>query len=407
MQLQQLKRLASAIEALSSCVEVDALLTTLLAQARSLCRTEAAWIWLMQEGDQLHLHHAEGVPSTVAPHLQRMKMPAGGARVIARRLRRLGYRSVLVAPLPARTKILGMLAAGSRRSRRLRRVDGEVHKMLAQYAGTLLDMPPGHSPFVSGEAPPREGMLMNLGVQREYLHLLNTLISRITHGLNNAMATINGRVALLLNRPYDQNTVQHLGATLRSITEANQLIRHIQNLVSAQHGQGAVMFDLNQLVLDSLQIARSTWFLEFRETRVPIELTADLSPIPALLGRAPDLRIALLCILRHTMDTLRPGGRLVMRTWTEGKDPRQTVVISISDDTGHPPQIAQPPIAWQEEGIGLLLRGAQMAESRRALEFVETIVQDLGGRVTVHRNAAGGITITLRFSTAGAASYEP
>lgn len=79
MPLQQLTQLAGAMEALSSCVEIQALFTTLLIQAKELCRAEVAWGWLMVDADQLRLQRVEGEPSTLPPRLRRMKMPNGGA----------------------------------------------------------------------------------------------------------------------------------------------------------------------------------------------------------------------------------------------------------------------------------------------------------------------------------------
>ena len=144
MPLQQLTQLAGAMEALSSCVEVQALLTTLLIQAKELCRAEVAWGWLMVDADQLRLQRVEGEPSTLPPRLRRMKMPAGGRRVIARRLRRVGYRSVFVIPLHGRTRVSGIVAVGSRRSRQLRRLDAAACAVLVQHAGILLEMLQGH-----------------------------------------------------------------------------------------------------------------------------------------------------------------------------------------------------------------------------------------------------------------------
>jgi K+-sensing histidine kinase KdpD len=333
-----------------------------------------------------------------------MKMPAGGRRVIARRLRRIGYRSVLVVPLQAHTRMLGIVAVGSRSSRQLRRVDAAACAILAQYAGILFEMLQGQPPSISGEAVPREESPSSPELAREHFDLLNALIARITHGLNNVMATVNGRVELLLNRPYDQHTMQHLSSTLRAVIEANQLVRHIQNLVSGQRGQEAVMVDLNQLVRDCVQIARFTWFMEFRARRVPGELMADLRPMPALPTRAPELRIALLCLLQHAMDMLGPGARLVIRTWTEREDASEMLFIRLFDESGQPPEVAQTPTVGGEEGMGLLLNSAHVTESRRTLEFVATTVQDLGGRITVYRNASCGIIITLRFSQRGAPS---
>jgi K+-sensing histidine kinase KdpD len=245
---------------------------------------------------------------------------------------------------------------------------------------------------------PPEELPSSPELAREHLDLLNELIARITHGLNNVMASVNGRVELLLNRTYDQYTMQHLSSTLRAVIEANQLVRHIQSLVSGRRGQGAVMVDLNQLVRDCVQIARSTWFMEFRARRVPVEVMADLRPMPALSTRAPELRIALLCLLQHAMDMLDPGARLVIRAWTEREDDREMLFIRLFDERGQPPEVAQIPTLGGEEGMSLLLNSARFSESRRTLEFVETTVHDLSGQITVYRNAAGGIIITLGFS---------
>jgi K+-sensing histidine kinase KdpD len=395
MPVRQLKQLAGAMETLSSCVEIHALLTALLIQAKELCRADAAWSWLMVDADQLLLQQVEGEPSTTPPRLQRMKMPAGGRRVIARRLRRIGYRSVLIVPLQGHTRMVGMVALGWQSPRRSRRVDTAACAILAHHAGILIEMLQGHPSFVPGAIMPQEELDSRPRLAPEHLQLLNALIARITHGLNNVMATVNGRVELLLNRPYDHYTVQHLSSTLRAVIEANQLVRHIQNLVS---GQEAVMVDLNQLVRDCVQIARSTWFMEFRARRVPVELTADLRPMPALSTRAPELRVALLCLLQHAMDMLDPGARLVIRTWTEREDAREMLFVRLFDEGGQPPEGAQTPAVGGEEGVGLLLNSARVTESRRTLEFVETTVHDLGGRITAYRNATGGIIITLRFS---------
>jgi signal transduction histidine kinase len=240
----------------------------------------------------------------------------------------------------------------------------------------------------------------NLEVQNERLRLLNTFISGITHDLNNALTTISGRMELLLNRLHDQVTLQHLGAAHRAINEASQMIRHMHGLVSGYREDGVVMVDINQLVGDSIQMARSAWFQGFRQTHIAVDLGAELNPVPALATRPLDLRIALLCMLRHAMDTVRPGGELMVRTSSVGEDEGQTVVVSISDDP------SQSSTAARDEGIGLLLRQIHTLESQRALEFVQTIIRNLDGQITVDRSADGGTTTTLLFSVSRAADGE-
>jgi hypothetical protein len=115
MRLQDLKHLETAMEAFTTCVDVDMLLGTLLAHTRDLFHMEAVFVWLAADGEQSRLHSTEGVPASVASRLQRLKMSASGGRTVARRLHKLGYRAVLVAPIQVHDSMVGMVAAGSQR----------------------------------------------------------------------------------------------------------------------------------------------------------------------------------------------------------------------------------------------------------------------------------------------------
>jgi len=399
MRLQDLKHLDAAMEAFTACVDVDMLLGTLFDHTRDLFHMEAAFVWLTVDGEQSRLHLTEGVPASVAARLQRLKISASAKRTIARRLHKLGYRAVLAAPLRVQGKMVGMVAAGSQRSRRSSPIEAAIFHLLVRYAVSTLErwqFPPTHEGEEARRPMTTHG---DLDVQHERTHLLNIFISGITHDLNNAMAAISGRVELLLHRLRDQATLQHLVAAHHAIIDASQMIRHIHGFMSGDHEGGVVMVDINQLVRDSLQIARSTWFQGFRQTRVPVDVEADLQPVPALPGRASDLRIAFLCLLRHAMDTLRPGGRLMVRTSSVGETEGQ-VVVRLSDDPG------QASTAEHEDGIGILLRQAHTPESQLALEFVQTIVRNLEGQITVHRSADGGTTTTLIFSVSRTVAGE-
>jgi signal transduction histidine kinase len=400
MRLQDLKHLETAMEAFTACVDVDMLLGTLLAHTRDLFHMEAAFLWLAADGEQSRLHRTEGVPASAAARLQRLKMSARGGRAVASRLHKLGYRAVLVAPLQVHGRMVGMVAAGSQPLRPSLRIDSAAFNLLVRCAASALErlQPPStHRGEETRRPMPTRG---NLEVQNERLRLLNTFISGITHDLNNALTTISGRMELLLNRLHDQVTLQHLGAAHRAIDEASQMIRHIHGFVSGYREGGAMMVDINQLVAESIQMARSAWFQGFRQTHIPVALRVELNPVPAFPTRPSDLRIAFLCLLRHAMDTLRPGGELMVRTSCVGEDGGQTVVVSISDDPG------QPSTAVRQEGIGFLLRQIHTPESQLALEFVQTIIRNLDGQITVDHRIESGTTTTLLFSVRRAAAGE-
>ena len=285
-----------------------------------------------------------------------------------------------------------MVAAGSQRSRRLSRIEAAMFHLLVRHAVSTLERWP-FPPAFDAEEPRRPVTIhSDPDIQHERMRLLNVFVSGITHDLNNAMAAISGRVELLLLRLDDQAVLRHLVAAQHAILEASQMIRHIHGFMGGDRAGDVAMVDINQLVRDSILIARSTWFQGFRQRRVPVDLGADLHPVPAFPGRASDLRIALLCLLRHAMDTLRPGGGLMVRTSSVGKAEGQVVVVSLADDLG------QPYTAEHEGGIGILLRQAHTPESQLALEFVQTIVRNLEGQITVDRSADGGTATTLIFA---------
>jgi signal transduction histidine kinase len=400
MRLQHFKRLVAGLEACSVCADREALMAALLAHIGQLFPVEVAFIWLIRDGEQLHLHRTEGVPPAVASRLQRLRRTTSGERSVARRLQRQGYRRVLAAPLGRPENMLGMVAVGLRRSRRFDRIEVAIFKALVQHAGGCLERLQSSRTFEGGEMLRHEAVAGDVEVLNEQLRLLNLFIAGITHDLNNSMTAISVRVELLLNRLHDQVTLQHLGAAYHAVNEVGQMIRHIRDLVSGYGERGAALIDLNQLLTDSLQIAQSTWFQAFRATGAPVDLDVELGPVPELRGRSSELQIALLCILRHAMDTSRPGSRLVVRTWSEATDERQTVFISISDDPDRSSS------AEREEGIESLLSILDTAESQRTLQAAQAIIHNLDGRVTVQRGAAGGTTMTLSFSVSPTAAGE-
>jgi signal transduction histidine kinase len=400
MQFQHLRHLAATMEAYSACLDVDALVAALLAHTRQLFPAEVAFVWLMGDGEQLHLHRVEGILGAVGSRLRLMKMSVSGERSVVRQLRKLGYCGVLAAPLRIPTRMVGMVAVGSQRSRRFDRIDTALFKILVQNAGSHLERLQFPSAFEVGEAQQHDAADDDLESESEGMPLLNMFISGISQDLNHTIATVSSRLELLLNRLHDRATLQLLGAAFRAINEASRLIRQIHDLASSYREHGAVMIDLNQLVCDSLQITQSAWFQEFRRTRVPIDLGADLNPVPAFAGRSSDLRIALLCLLRHAMDTRRPGGQLMVRTWSEGEDEGQTVFLSISDDPD------QSFAAEQEEEIALLPGHLHTPESQRVLGVVQALIRNLDGEIMVQRSVGGGTTTTLIFSVRSTAACE-
>ena len=77
------------------------------------------------------------------------------------------------------------------------------------------------------------------------------------------------------------------------------------------------------------------------------------------------------------------------------------VAVSFSDGSGPSSAVER------EDGIGILLRQVHTSESRRALAFVQALIRNLDGRITVQRSANGGTTTALIFSVSRTVDGEP
>jgi signal transduction histidine kinase len=284
------------------------------------------------------------------------------------------------------------MAAGSQRNHRVGRMQTAIFHLLVQSAVHTLDRLQFSPWYADQEARPSTTFDGDMEVQAVRMYLLQVFVSGIIHDLNNAMAVISGRLDLLVHRLEDQVVSRHLLAAQHASLEVTRLIRDLHSFMPGDHQGDMELVDINQLVRDSLQIAGSNWFQEFRERRVPVELQADLQPVPAFPSRASDMRIALLGLLRHAMDTLRPGGGLMVRTSVVEEAEGQRVAVSFAD-APHP-----PPILERDAGRGILRRPAMTPASQLILEGVQAIVRDLAGQITVDQHSDGGTVTSLTFS---------
>jgi signal transduction histidine kinase len=388
----QVTQLRVALQHLSVCRDIDTLFTTLLSEARRLLGGKVGLAWLMSDADQWHLQQTIGVTVEIPSRLQRLMLPPGGERAVVRRLRYLGYRSILLGSLHRRGRPVGLVALCSRRRRRFRRMDTERLRLLNHHAEVIMESPG----FRATAGRPEIEMPVDEGSdpaeRAEILHLLSPLISRITHDLNNVLTVIGGHIELSLHQPQNQSTLQHLGASLRGVHQAGDVIRDLHDLLSMQRGGEHGLFDLNQVVHDCVQLARSSWFMERIPQRSPIHLVIDLHPVPPLTGSAPDLKVTLLILLRHLMNVMRPGRTLTLRTWTDRENGRQEVFLELADEPGgvH--------IGEREGGLEPASISEQSPRIEPVPRLVEAIVRRLGGRIVVPH--ASDARMTLIFTLA-------
>jgi signal transduction histidine kinase len=372
MRIPPVTQLRAALQRLSACPETDILLTTLLREARDLLHGDVGFAWLATDAEQFRLQQTIGVTGATPSRLQRLTLPHGGERAAAQRLRYLGHRSVLIAPLRIRNQPAGLVAICSRRRRGFRRTDSEILRLLSHHAGVVIDSPGFRA---SSHRSTEENS--NSAARLEIFPLLSPLISGITHNLNNTLAVIGGHIELMLLQPQPPSALHHLGASLQGVQQAGIVIRNLRDLPSVHGWVRHGPFDVNQVVHDCVELARSTWFMESTPQHSPVYLAVDLHPVPPLTGCAPDMKVALLLLLRHLMEVTRPGHTLTLRTWTDRQDGRQEVFLELADEPGG--------VHIGEPGGGLepAFRDEQSARMELVPRLVHEIVGRLGGRIVM------------------------
>jgi hypothetical protein len=142
-------------------------------------------------------------------------------------------------------------------------------------------------------------------------------------------------------------------------------------------------------VHDCVDLARSTWFMESASQRSLVHLAVDLHPVPPLIGCAPDMKVALLLLLRHLMEVMHPDHTLILRTWTDRQDGRQEVFLELADEPGG--------VHIGEPGGGLepAFRDEQSARMELVPRLVHEIVGRLGGRVVMSSAADFRLVVTV------------
>jgi signal transduction histidine kinase len=389
MPSQSLAHLMAGMQNLSACTDTDALLRELLLKVREVCRGQAAAVWLLAEMNFLRLHRTTSDVFEAAQHLQRMPLPSQAEHILEQQLRALGYRAVLLCRLQVKDQLLGFVAVWSGARRRFRRLEADMFRVLIDHAAVVLAYLRARSAVEAVAAWEPVSVVGNEGILGERARLIDALISAITHDLNNTLMAIAMRMELLLTRGGNQAVMQRMGVLLRSTLEAGHLVRHIREFVGLRSSASETLLDVNQLVEASIQIARSAAFRAILQQPFPVELAVELNPVPPLVGRPPDLKIALLGLLQYAMDLAHPGRAATIYTGSAAEGGRSEVFISVSMAG------LSIPLAEHIGGVELLLSLSQSPQSEATLQLVHETVCRHGGRILVHQSSDGATTLTI------------
>jgi len=219
------------------------------------------------------------------------------------------------------------------------------------------------------------------------------LASGIAHDLNNSLNALRLRIELLFADP--SLLTRHresLQLISRIVRDAASTIGRLQDFARRRHDRPAESVNLNVIVGQSVDVAKST--LEEKNFLLgkSIQIEVDVPALPLVLGEAVELRQVFLNLLLNAQDAMPAGGAIRITGCREG----EAIVIRVEDEgQGIPPEylnrIFDPFFSTKgERGTGLGLSIAYAAMAR------------IGGTISAANRPKGGAMFTLSFPLARA-----
>jgi GAF domain-containing protein len=157
-------------------------------------------------------------------------------------------------------------------------------------------------------------------IQTEKLRAVGEMAGGVVHDFNNILTSILGRIQLILKKLERQGfkTPEDLLRSLRLIEESaadgTKILSRIQKFTKAKKDTLLSPVDLNQVVEDSLEMAKTRWQDPAIRSGIRIDVKKDLQAIERVLGDATELREVVTNLIINAVDAMPEGGKLSVKT---------------------------------------------------------------------------------------------
>ena len=237
-----------------------------------------------------------------------------------RRLSAGGLRAVVIAPLLAAGKVVGVLIAARRMAGSFESSDCEFLRQLGEHVGLAAHQIQLHEALQKSYEDLRHSQQSLL--QQERLRALGQIASGVAHDINNAISPVAIYAESLLDRePGLSDRVRS------SLTIIQQCIHDVARTVSRMRDfyrkreQQVVLerVDLNQVLHGVIELTRSRWKDLPQERGVVISVHTELTArLPQILGAENEIRDAVTNLVLNAIDAMPDGGVLTLRTRVSG-----------------------------------------------------------------------------------------
>jgi len=170
-------------------------------------------------------------------------------------------------------------------------------------------------------------------IQIERFRALGEMASGVVHDFNNILASILGRVQLLLlkwkkgEKSVSSETEMSLQVIEKSVMDGAKILSRIREFVKEKSDKAYSPVDLNSLIEDSLEMTRAYWKDEAFLSGIQIEIKKELNSTGMVTGDATELREVLTNLLLNAGDAMQLGGILTLIT----NEDNEHIYLTIKD----------------------------------------------------------------------------
>jgi nitrogen-specific signal transduction histidine kinase/ActR/RegA family two-component response regulator len=233
-------------------------------------------------------------------------------------------------------------------------------------------------------------------VQQERLRAFREMAGEVAHDFNNTLSGILARAQLLLADVQDPDVRRSLRMIEQVALEGAWVVRRFQDFSRTRPARPFHPVDLNQLVDEIANSARSRWSQQLTARGIVGDVRAEIAPVPMVSGDMAELRQVLTSMALNALDAMPEGGNLTFRTGREGGRVFCQVMdtgIGMSEQTRQ--HVFDPFFTTKrEKGKGFGLSGAYAVVDRH------------GGEITVESEPSKGAVFTVWLPVAADAA-EP
>ena len=234
--------------------------------------------------------------------------------------------SLISAPLTWSGEVIGVITLRNSAGKMFVQEDLEILTIFARQTADAIENAKLYEKLEKAydELSATQGKL----ILAEKLKALGEMAGGVAHDFNNILATVLGRVQLLIRKISDQGMKNELEIVEEAALEGRRTVRRLQDFTHVSSKSRHVSIELNQVVIEAIENTKPYWKSTALKQGVTINVHQDLRLVREIEGSFNELKEAVSNIILNSVDALEHGGNILIETG----EVDDKVFLRIADD---------------------------------------------------------------------------